>query len=67
MLDASQLRTVSIRQPDGTWEFSSTVALEPGDVFRMWEPGGAPVADAEGRTLFRCTKPPMVHCEPVDV
>lgn len=65
MLAVERARRVEVRRPGGGWVQVEPSRLEPGDVFRMFEPGGRLVS-FEGRSSFRTTRHVMIHCEPVD-
>lgn len=43
MKTLDQVRRVEVAQPDGSWLSVHMEQLEPGDVFRMFEPDGTPV------------------------
>jgi hypothetical protein len=71
MKQVSELRTVEVRQADGSWiRCQSMGQLEVGDVFRMFEPDGKRVVgDLEWKTEFNgadtfvCTKTTSVECD----
>lgn len=47
-------RRCEVRTPDGGWREIAGADLEPGMVYRLFEPDGSPVVDAEtGATRFR--------------
>lgn len=43
MIPKEQLRKTEVRQPDGSWVEAHFSQIEPGDVFRQFEPNSEPV------------------------
>lgn len=58
MIARENLRRIEIEQQDGSWVVADAAQLEPGDICRMFEPDGTPVAAglvfvAESHSLFQ--------------
>lgn len=51
MIPKELIRRTEVKQPDGSWEHVLFSQIEPGDVFRQFEPDGSTVIHA-GRTEF---------------
>lgn len=61
MLDANKLRRVEARNAYGDWVRLKCIGqLEPGDVFRMFEPNGSPVRGGDGETQFIVSGPASI-------
>lgn len=64
MLAAEKLRRVEVRRDSG-WEAVLDLGqLEPGDVFRMFEPDGTRVFDAGGFSAWVVEERPFIRCKP---
>lgn len=63
MLKLTAMRTFEVHV-NGKWEPALMSQLEPGDVFRMFEPSGELVQDQRGDTTFKVENHPALEASP---
>jgi len=59
MIAREMMRRIEIKH-EGQWVEADMGQVEPGDVFRMFEPGGKPVADSSGHTAWQAVARPFI-------
>ena len=64
MIPKEQIRKTEVRLPDGSWEEVLFSQIEPGDVFRQFDPNGEPAMYAG---IHEFTAKSHVVIEVVDV
>ena len=60
MIPLENLRKTEVQQPDGTWLKIQFSQVEPGDIFRQFEPDGSPVTWGE-KSLFKATSTASIN------
>jgi hypothetical protein len=64
MKKIEDLRVIEVKQEDATWvKLHSIGQLEPGDIFRMFEPDGVTVLDDDGKSVFVCSSVASVEAD----